>query len=663
MMGYFITGGTGFIGRSLIAELARYSEQPIWVLVRAASRAKLDRLVLECGDAGRQIVPIEGDLQSELVGVSVRDRDKLRGRIDHFFHLGALYNLGAEAADLERANVLGTRNALQFAEDMQVRRFHLVSSIASAGCYRGTFTEDMFGEAEGLEHPYFRTKHESEALVRTSCRVPWRVYRPGMVVGDSRTGAIDKIDGPSYLFKLIQKVRDKLPGWVPLVGFEGGHINLVPVDFVAAALTHLAHLPGLDGRCFHLTDPQDRRIGEVLNVFARAAHAPTMTLRLEPSLLAALTHLVPAVAGEALKPMLRIFEQALRDLGIPKSAIGLLNYPTTFDARRTQALLAAAGIQVPRLEDYAWRLWDYWERHLDPDLFKSRSLQEAVKDRTVLVTGGSSGIGRATALQLAKAGANVLVVGRDPEKLARVHAEAEARGGRLATYSCDIGDPQACERFIAQVLKEHGCVDILINNAGHSIRRAIENTYERFHDYERLMRINYFAAVRVTLGLLPAMVRQGAGHVISISSIGVLSNATRFAGYNASKAALEAFSRCAAGEYHERGIRFTVVNMPLVRTPMTAPTRLYEQFPLIQPEQAAEIVCDAIIHKPERSATRLGVLAQLVELMAPRLNRAIMSEAFTMFPESEAAGGVSARVTQASPEAVAFASLMRGIHW
>lgn len=661
-MGYFITGGTGFIGRSLIAELGRRSGERIWVLVRPASRAKLDRLVVEWGAAGSQVIPVEGDLQGDLLGISASDRSQLHGQVDHLFHLAALYDLGADAADLERANVLGTRSAIQFAHEIQAGCFHLVSSIASAGCYRGTFTEDMFSEAEGLEHPYFRTKHESEALVRTSCQVPWRIYRPGMVVGDSRTGAIDKIDGPSYLFKLIQKIRDNVPSWVPLIGFEGGHINLVPVDFVAAALTHLAHVPGMDGLCFHLTDPQDRRTGEVLNVFARAAHAPTMTLRLEPTLLQAVAQVAPAAAGEALKPLQRIVEQALRDLGIPKSAIGLLNYPTTFDARRSQALLASAGIRVPRLEDYAWRLWDYWERHLDPDLFKSRSLHEAVKDRTVLVTGGSSGIGKAVALQLAEAGANLLIVGRDSSKLAHVRTEVEARGGRVVTYSCDITDPEACEQFIAQVLKEHGCVDILINNAGRSIRRAIENTYDRFHDYERLMRLNYFAAVRVTLGFLPAMVRQGAGHVINISSIGVLSNATRFAGYNASKAALEAFSRTAAGEYHERGIRFTVINMPLVRTPMSAPTRLYEQFPLIQPEQAADMVCEAVIHKPQRVATRLGVLAQLIELIAPSINRAIMSEAFTMFPDSEAASGAPARAP-VTPEVVAFASLMRGIHW
>jgi NAD(P)-dependent dehydrogenase (short-subunit alcohol dehydrogenase family) len=265
-------------------------------------------------------------------------------------------------------------------------------------------------------------------------------------------------------------------------------------------------------------------------------------------------------------------------------------------------------------------------------------------------------------VQLAEAGAKVLIVGRDPVKLASVHKEIETRGGRVASYSCDLGDPPACDRFIAQLLQEHGRVDILINNAGRSIRRAVENTYDRFHDYERLMRINYFAAVRVTLGLLPAMVQHGAGHVINISSIGVLTNAPRFAGYNASKAALEAFSRCAAAEYNERGIRFSVLNMPLVRTPMTAPTRIYDKFPLLKPEQAAAIVCDAVVHKPERVASPLCVAAQLLELMAPRISRAIMSESFAMFPESEAAGSTPASA-QASTKAVAFASLMRDLHW
>jgi len=661
-MAYFVTGGTGFIGRHVVNELTARGEN-IYVLVRPGSRERFERIARDCGERGRLLLPIEGDLSRDLLGVGARERAQLRGNIRHFFHLGALYDLGAEGNEgFERANVLGTRNALELAGELAAGCFHLVSSIAVAGLYPGTFTEEMFAEARHLDHAYLRTKHESEALVRTSARVPWRVYRPGMVVGHSASGVMDKIDGPYYLFKLIQKMRHALPAWVPLIGFEGGHINLVPVDFVATALVHLAHVPGQDGRCFHLTDPQDRRVGEVLNVFAKAAHAPVMSLRLEPALLEPATVMARA-ASTTLRPVRRILEQMLAELGIPRSVIGLLNYPTRFDATNAQRLLGEAGIRVPRFEDYAWRLWDYWERHLDPDLFKARNLREAVHGKTVLITGGSSGIGRAAAIKLAEAGARVLIVARDPEKLAQVHTEIERRGGSVGTYACDITDPEACGQFLSQLLHEHGYVHILVNNAGRSIRRAIENTYERFHDYERLMRINYFAAVRVTLGLLPSMLAQGGGHVVSISSIGVLTNASRFAAYNASKAALEAFTRCAGGEYSERGVHFTVVNLPLVRTPMAAPTKIYAQFPLISAEEAADMVCDAIVHRPDRLATGLGTFAQLVEIFAPRINRAVMSESFRMFPESEAAGGAPGSDTATTPEMAAFASLMRGVHW
>jgi len=471
-MGYFITGATGFIGRHLVVDLVPRGE-PIWVLIRPGSRPKFDRLVRDCGAAGQLLVPVSGDLSEPLLGVSEPERRALCGRIDHFFHLGALYDLNAAEADLVRANVLGTRNALDFAHDTQAGCFHLISSIAAAGRYRGTFTERMFGEAEGLDLPYFRTKHESEGLVRTTCRVPWRIYRPGMVVGHSRSGAIDKIDGPYYLFKPIQKLRDCLPRWMPLLGIEGGHINLVPVDFVAAALVHLAHAPGRDGECFHLTDPQDHRVGDVLNMFARAAHAPTMRLRFDAgaadsssNLMRPLSALLPSVE--------RVVAQLLDDLGIPRSVIGLLNHPTTFDAAQAQALLSSAGIRVPPLDSYAWRLWDYWERCLDPGLHTATRLRQIVKDKTVLVTGGSSGIGRATALRLAQAGARVIIVARDEEKLARVRAEIAAGGGEVSTYSYDICDPPACDSFIERLSAEHGRVDILINNAGRSIRRAID---------------------------------------------------------------------------------------------------------------------------------------------------------------------------------------------
>jgi NAD(P)-dependent dehydrogenase (short-subunit alcohol dehydrogenase family) len=213
------------------------------------------------------------------------------------------------------------------------------------------------------------------------------------------------------------------------------------------------------------------------------------------------------------------------------------------------------------------------------------------------------------------------------------------------------------------VLAQFGHVDVLINNAGKSIRRAIENSYDRFHDYERLMRVNYFGAVRLMLAFLPSMASRRSGHIVNVSSIGVLSNSPRFSAYVASKAALEAFARCAAAEFGERGVRFTIVNMPLVRTPMSAPTRIYEQMPLIDAAEAADMLCDAVIHQPKRIATRLGVFAQLLNLFAPRLSEVVMTQAFRMFPESDAAGGSKASAPRPTDEMIAFANIMRGIHW
>ncbi len=659
-MGYFVTGGSGFIGRHLVARLTAHGE-PIYLLVRPGSRPRFERLVRDCDDRGRLLVALEGDLTHEGLGLAPADRARLRGTVAHFFHLGALYDLSAEAADLERVNLLGTRHAIALADDLRTGCFHLVSSIAAAGRYPGRFTEEMFEEARDLDNPYLRTKHDAEALVRADCRRPWRVYRPGMVVGHSVTGAMDKIDGPYYFFEAIRGLRDVLPRWVPLPGLAGGHINLVPVDFVAAALDHLAHVPDHDRECFHLTDARDRRVGEVLNLLATAAHAPMMSVPLDARTLTALGSAL-RLPSATLGPLARVAQRLLADIGIPRPVLGLLDYPTTFDNTRARRLLDEAGIRVPPLEDYAWRLWDYWERQLHAQLPRSARLRRAVAGKVALVTGGSSGIGRAVALQLAAAGARVIIVARDRERLELVRGELAATGAQVSAYASDLADPEASQGFLTSVLADHGHVDILVNNAGRSIRRGIDATYQRLHDYERLMRINYFAAVRVTLGLLPAMVARGGGHVVCVSSIGVLTNATRFAAYNASKAALEAFARCASGEYADRGVRFTVVNLPLVRTRMVAPTKLYDGFALLEPDQAADMVCEALVTRPERLAAGLGTLGQLTEAIAPWLGRAINSESFALFPDSEAAGGPPQRGARPSAEAAAIAALAKGMH-
>jgi NAD(P)-dependent dehydrogenase (short-subunit alcohol dehydrogenase family) len=662
-MHYFVTGASGFIGKRLVRKILERKGTVVHFLVRDRSAKRIAELLDYWGVDETRAIAVRGDLALSGLGITSAERKKLEGKVQHFFHLAAVYDLKADEESQRIANIEGTKNTVFFANEIGAGCFHHVSSIAAAGLYEGVFREDMFEEAEGLDHPYFSTKHESEKLVRQDCQVPWRVYRPGIVVGDSRTGEMDKIDGPYYFFKLIQRMRQLLPPWMPTIGLEGGRINIVPVDFVVAAMDHVAHKKGLDGKCFHLVDPAPRRVGEVLNTFAMAGHAPVMSLYVN----AALFGFIPKGIKKglmALTPVRRIQKAIMKDLGLPEDILTFVNYPTRFDCREATAALKGSGIEVPALETYAWRLWDYWERHLDPDLRIDRTLRGTVKGKVVLITGGSSGIGLATTHKVAAAGATTIIIARDPEKLAAAKKDIAARGYSVVTYSADVSDPAQCEELVSKLEDNHGGVDILVNNAGRSIRRAIENSFDRYHDFERTMSVNYYGALRLTLGLLPMMLKKRRGHVINISSIGVLTNAPRFSAYVASKAALDAWTRCAASEFADMGIQFTTINMPLVKTPMIAPTKIYAQVPTLTPEEAADLVVEGIVYKPVRIATRLGVFGEVLHALLPRVAQIIMNTTFRMFPDSAAAQGRKDEITPAAtPDMIAVSNLMRGIHF
>nr|HPM69271.1 SDR family oxidoreductase [Piscinibacter sp.] len=404
---------------------------------------------------------------------------------------------------------------------------------------------------------------------------------------------------------------------------------------------------------------------DVLDIFSKAAHAPKMNLFIN----AALFGFIPKSVKKgmmALAPVRRIYRAVMKDLGLPEDMMHFVNYPTRFDRRETDAALKGSGIECPNLHDYAWRLWDYWERHLDPALFVDRSLKGTVGGKVVLVTGGSSGIGLSAACRFAEAGAITIICGRGEDKLAAAVKEIQeyaGKGAQVYSYSVDIADEASCAEFVQKLQAEHGGVDFLINNAGRSIRRAIESSYDRFHDFERTMQLNYFGALRITMGLLPGMVAKKKGHIVNISSISVLVNAPRFSAYVASKAALDAWTACASSEFADQGITFTTVNMPLVRTPMTAPTKIYESMPLLMPEEAAAMVIQACIEKPVRVATRLGIFGEVLHAAAPRVTQIIMNTTFRMFPDSAAAKGEKAPKPTLSPEAIAMAQMMRGIHF
>ncbi len=660
-MTYFVTGATGFIGRHLVERLLE-REGDIYVLVRARSTDKLDKLLRRFGSGAARVHPVLGELESPQLGVSEETISELQHKVDHFFHLAAIYDMTAPEEQNRVANVEGTRHAVALANSLEAKRFHHVSSIAVAGTHKGLFREDMFDEGQPLDHPYHRTKFEAEKIARDQTRMPWRVYRPAIVVGNSRTGEMDKIDGPYYFFTAIKLARHYLPGWFPLVGPEFGYTNIVPVDYVAGAIDHIAHQPELDRRAFHLCNPKPQRSGDVLNTFARAAHAPQLSMRIDSRLLRALPKgtlgmlmALPAARG--------VRRAILADFGIPDEILGYIGLTAEFDTRDAGRALENSGISVPPLDGYATKLWDYWERNLDPDLFKDRSFEGAVRGKTVLITGASSGIGRAAATKIAKAGGVPILVARSADKLEEARQEIEDLGGTAFAYTADVSDPDSVEELIGRVLADHPAVDVLVNNAGRSIRRSIALSYDRFHDFERTIKLNYLGTIKLIMELLPHMRARKSGHVVNISSIGVQTNPPRFSAYVASKAALDAWTRVVGSETIGDNVHFTTIHMPLVRTPMIAPTKIYDSFPTISPDEAADLICEAIRTRRKHIGTRLGTFGEVAYALFPKAVDQILSTAYKVFPDSAAARGERNVEEHASTEQVALAHLMRGVHW
>ncbi len=361
----------------------------------------------------------------------------------------------------------------------------------------------------------------------------------------------------------------------------------------------------------------------------------------------------------------------LSDLGIPEEVLAHIALVPRFDTRDTERALAGSGIAVPELADYAPALWDYWERHLDPDLHQDRTLSGAVRGRTVVITGGSSGIGKAAALQLAAAGAIPILVARSADKLEEARAEIEAAGGTAYAYSVDLSSVDAIDEFVAAAARRPPAH----RHAGEQ-RRPLDpprRTAEprpvprlRAHHDAELLRHH-----QAHHGAAPALAgRPAAAHIVNVSSIGVQTNPPRFAAYVASKSALDGWTSCVASEVVNLGITFTTIHMPLVRTPMIAPTKIYDAFPTITPEEAGEMICDALRAKPKEINTRLGTFGSVMKAIAPKAVDQVLHMAYRVFPESTASQRESGvrlrrrrRSGRASNEALMIAHVLKGVHW
>ncbi|WP_235736120.1 SDR family NAD(P)-dependent oxidoreductase [Nocardioides alcanivorans] len=362
-------------------------------------------------------------------------------------------------------------------------------------------------------------------------------------------------------------------------------------------------------------------------------------------------------------PVQAMLGQTVGRAGIPKEVLAHTNFVPVFDSRRTEQALAGSGIAVPDTDSYSRLLWNYWEENLDRSTGRDPANRAALEGRYVVITGASSGIGQVTALKVAQAGGIPVLVARGREKLEALQRTIEMRGGQAHVFPCDLSDLEAIDDLCNRLIEELPSVDYLVNNAGRSIRRSIKLSHDRFHDFERTMQLNYFGAIRLIMGLFPQMRTQKRSHVVNISSIGVQTNPPRFSAYVASKAALDAWSSVVASEVVGDGITFTNIHMPLVKTPMIAPTKIYDKFPTISPGQAADVVIKALVEKPHELNTMLGNAGAVAHTVAPKASFRMLNMAYHVFPDSAAARGDQAEGGKRESEQIMLARLFKGVHW
>ena len=630
-MRYVVTGGTGFIGRRVVSRiLDRSPDAEVWVLVRRESLTTFERLASRgdraWGDRAKALV---GDLTAEDLGLSDDTIGEL-GSVDHVVHCAAIYDITV-AEDMQRAaNVEGTRAVIALARRLGATLHH-VSSIAVAGTHRGEYTEEDFDVAQDLPTPYHQTKFEAELLVRSEPGLRYRIYRPAVVVGDSRTGEMDKVDGPYYFFPILAKLA-KLPSFTPVLLPATGRSNIVPVDYVVDAIAELIHVPDRDGQTFHLTAPDSIGLRGIYRGISKAAGLPRLRGSLPRG--AATPFLRATGRAKVLRNM------AVTQLGIPAEILDVVDLMPTFTADNTREALRDTGITIPEFSSYAPKLWQYWAEHLDPDRARRDDPAGPLVGKHVIITGASSGIGRASAIAVAERGATVFALARNGEALDDLIAEIRAAGGEAHAFTCDVTDGTSVEHTVKDILGRFDHVDYLVNNAGRSIRRSISASTDRLHDYERVMAVNYFGSVRMVLALLPHWRERRFGHVVNVSSAGVQASSPKYSAYIPSKAALDAFAEVVGTETLSDHITFTNIHMPLVKTPMIGPSRRLNPVPPITAEHAAAMVVRGLVEKPARIDTPVGTLADVGMYFTPKLSRRVLHQLYLGYPDSAAARGV-----------------------
>jgi thioester reductase-like protein len=350
----FVTGATGFLGRFVVAELLQRGAV-VHALVRPQSAGRLAEIAQRLGVDESRLVAVRGDISRE--GLTV---DPYTGTPDHLFHLAAIYDMDADPEEMAEANVEGTRRVLAFAADHGAGMFHMVSSVAAAGDLEGTFPEDDPRHGQGFPHAYHRSKFDSEVLVRDTAAMPYKIYRPGSVVGTTDTGETDKLDGAYALFPLAAALA-ALPAYSVVPVPEFGRLPTVPVDRCAQAIAHIGLNAGPEaGDTFGLYATEDARVHDVLATLTAHAGGPRLVAALPES-----TGSIGFWAGQTLGrlPVIGgVRDRALTMIGVSPGLVDAAPFRCRFETTRQRAALAGSGIEIPPLKAYVGPLWDGWLR-------------------------------------------------------------------------------------------------------------------------------------------------------------------------------------------------------------------------------------------------------------------------------------------------------------
>ena len=643
-----VTGGTGFLGKYLVEELLKREHQ-VTLLIRSPQKLQLLHEHPTWGPLLSQCEILEANLLADQLSLA---NPALLVGFDAIYHLAAVYDLAASDDTLCDTNIRGTQNLLKALDHSKFQgTLHFVSSIAVAGDYRGTVTEQMFSLGQSHQHAYNRSKFESEkavrewAISRQQAGQPndVRIYRPSAIVGDSRTGYCERIDGPYFCFALISKLRKAIPSWMPLIAPRlRMRMDMVPVDYVAKAMSVLSEIPkeqlAMEIPCFHLTDPEALSLTRLINRVLKSADGPTIRATFPLGGSGGRSFHSNLTGARSLKGVEIAYQSLLDWLGVPPKVFDAMMPGARFDASQTLAVLHSKGVFLPPLNSYIDVIWDYYNRHLDPTKHPLQQQASAFEGKYIVITGASSGIGLASARRSLELGAHVALVARNPDRLKEAFEQlqplAESQNRSLWQFPCDIANLSDCDALVQEIQSAMPRVDILFNNAGKSIRRSLNQSWDRFHDLERTMQLNYYGSARLMIGLLPGMINQGGGHIVYSSTMGTMAPTPRFGPYLASKSAMDALMDSLAAEFADKQISMTSVKFPLVKTDMISPTKEYEDAPAASPEFAAKLFVQAVTDRPRKKLTGTGKIMGALSLWAPAFMTQLYSYAYRIWPDS-----------------------------